>query len=132
MIGVRVKLTFPEELVRQPVIARMASKFGVVPNIRRANVGEQEGWIICELDGDGPTVDRAVDWFAKRVSGSIFSETSSKVEIPEFGVGALEPGGSWTSGTLGAGTVGGPLATLAEIDSAGPSMGSEAAGGMSG
>ena len=60
MIGVRVKLTFPEELVRQPIIARMASKFGVVPNIRRANVGEQEGWIICELDG--PTVDQAVDW----------------------------------------------------------------------
>ncbi len=62
MIGVRVKLTFPEDLVRQPVIAQMASKFQVVPNIRRANVGEQEGWIICELDGDGPTVDRAVEW----------------------------------------------------------------------
>lgn len=62
MIGVRVKLTFPEELVRQPMIARMTSQFGVVPNIRRANVGEQEGWIICELDGDGPAVDRAVDW----------------------------------------------------------------------
>jgi ABC-type methionine transport system ATPase subunit len=62
VIGVRVKLTFPEELVRQPIIARMATKFGVVANIRRANVGEQEGWIICELDGDSPTVDRAVEW----------------------------------------------------------------------
>ena len=62
MIGVRVKLPFPEELVRQPIIARMAAKFGVGPNIRRANVGEQEGWIICERDGDGPTVDQAVDW----------------------------------------------------------------------
>ncbi len=62
MIGVRVKLTFPEELVRQPIIARMVTELGVVPNIRRANVGEREGWMICELDGDGPTVDRAVTW----------------------------------------------------------------------
>jgi L-aspartate semialdehyde sulfurtransferase ferredoxin len=62
VIGVRVKLTFPEELVRQPIIARMVTELGVVPNIRRANVGEREGWMICELDGDGPTVDRAVTW----------------------------------------------------------------------
>ncbi len=62
MIRVRVKLTFPDELVREPVIARMVKVLDVVPNIRRADVGEHEGWIICELDGDGITVDRAVEW----------------------------------------------------------------------
>ncbi|MGH9078969.1 MAG: NIL domain-containing protein [Acidimicrobiales bacterium] len=62
MIGVRVKLTFPEELVREPIIARMVQELGVVPNIRRADVGERSGWIVCELDGDGSTVDRAVQW----------------------------------------------------------------------
>jgi ABC-type methionine transport system ATPase subunit len=62
MIGVRVKLTFPDELVREPVIARMVKKFDVVPNIRRADVGEDSGWIICELDGDAGTIDRAVAW----------------------------------------------------------------------
>ena len=62
MIGVRVKLTFPDELVREPVIARMVREFDVVPNIRRADVGEDSGWIICELDGDAATVDRAVAW----------------------------------------------------------------------
>ena len=63
MIGVRVRLTFPEELVREPVIARMTEQFAVVPNIRRADVGEQGGWIICELDGDGGVVDEALEWF---------------------------------------------------------------------
>ena len=63
MIGVRVRLTFPEELVREPVIARMTEQFAVVPNIRRADVGEQGGWIICELDGDGGVVDEALAWF---------------------------------------------------------------------
>jgi len=62
MIGVRVKLNFPEELVREPVIARMTDAFPVVPNIRRADVGEQGGWIICELDGDAVVVDRALAW----------------------------------------------------------------------
>ncbi len=62
MIRVRVKLTFPEELVREPIIARMVKELDIVPNIRRADVGEHDGWIICELDGDAGTVDRAVEW----------------------------------------------------------------------
>jgi ABC-type methionine transport system ATPase subunit len=62
MIGVRVKLTFPEELVREPVIARMTARFAVVPNLRRADVGEQGGWIVCELDGEAGVVDEALEW----------------------------------------------------------------------
>ena len=62
MIGVRVRLTFPEELVREPVIARMSAQFPVVPNIRKADVGEQGGWILCELDGDASVVDEAIGW----------------------------------------------------------------------
>ena len=62
MIGVRVKLTFPESLVREPIISRMVHEFDITPNIRRADVGEESGWIICELDGDATTVDRAVEW----------------------------------------------------------------------
>ncbi len=62
MIGVRVKLTFPDELVREPIIARMVTELDIVPNIRRADVGEHSGWIICELDGDAATVDRALEW----------------------------------------------------------------------
>jgi len=62
MIGVRVRLTFPEELVREPIIARMTDAFAVVPNIRKADVGEQGGWIVCELDGDATVVDQALEW----------------------------------------------------------------------
>jgi hypothetical protein len=62
VIGVRVKLTFPEELVREPVIARMTGEFAVVPNIRKADVSDQGGWIICELDGEAGVVDEALAW----------------------------------------------------------------------
>ncbi len=62
MIGMRVRLTFPEELVREPIIARLIRSFDVVPNIRRADVGEKTGWIVCELDGDAAALDEAVQW----------------------------------------------------------------------
>ena len=60
--GARVKLTFPEHLIRQPIIARLVREFDVLPNIRRANVEEHMGWMICELGGEDQAVDRAVEW----------------------------------------------------------------------
>ena len=65
MTPVRVKLTFPEHLIRQPIIARMVREFGVLPNIRRASVEEHVGWMICEIDGDERQVDAAVAWLAE-------------------------------------------------------------------
>jgi ABC-type methionine transport system ATPase subunit len=62
VIQVRVKLTFPESLVRVPVLARMVRRFDVEPNIRRAAVEDHEGWIVCELDGQPGAVEEALDW----------------------------------------------------------------------
>lgn len=62
MISVRVKLTFPENLIKQPIIGRMAREFDVLPNIRRANVEENMGWMVCELGGDDGAIHRAIEW----------------------------------------------------------------------
>jgi ABC-type methionine transport system ATPase subunit len=59
---VRVKLTFPESEVRRAVLATLVRQFDVEPNIRRADVEEHRGWIICELDGDALQIDAALDW----------------------------------------------------------------------
>ncbi|HEX2063163.1 MAG TPA: NIL domain-containing protein [Acidimicrobiales bacterium] len=58
----RVRLTFPEHLIKQPIIARMVREFDVMPNIRRANVEETVGWMVCELGGDDEAVERAILW----------------------------------------------------------------------
>ncbi|MDQ1403026.1 MAG: L-aspartate semialdehyde sulfurtransferase ferredoxin [Actinomycetota bacterium] len=58
----RLKLTFPENLVKQPIIGRMVQEFDVMPNIRRASVEEHVGWVVCELGGDDDAVDRAIEW----------------------------------------------------------------------
>ena len=62
----RLHLSFPEPLVERPVIYEAANRFGVVPNIRRANVETHSGWVILELSGDQQAIDDAVSWFQRR------------------------------------------------------------------
>jgi ABC-type methionine transport system ATPase subunit len=62
MSDARVKLTFPEHLVKQPILAQMVHELGVFPNIRRASVEEHFGWIVCEIGGEPAAVSRAVVW----------------------------------------------------------------------
>jgi ABC-type methionine transport system ATPase subunit len=59
-VTLRVKLTFRGELVKEPLLGVVAKRFDVLPNVRRANVEEASGWIVCELDGDGAEIERAV------------------------------------------------------------------------
>ena len=62
MSASRVRLTFPPELVRRPVIGELARRFDVLANIRRADVSEDVGWIVCELDGDPARIAEAIAW----------------------------------------------------------------------
>ncbi len=61
-VRVKVRLTFPESEVRRAVLATMVRRFDVEPNIRRADVEEHRGWIICEVDGEAAQVEAALDW----------------------------------------------------------------------
>ena len=58
----RVKFTFEEELVKQPVIYELGRKFEIVTNIRRADVGEEVGWVGLELDGEETEIKRGLEW----------------------------------------------------------------------
>lgn len=61
-MNARVRLVFPDALVREPVLAKLARNFDVEPNIRRAAVEDDSGWIVCELTGDQVSVDAALAW----------------------------------------------------------------------
>ena len=60
----RILLTFPEELITQPVIHTMGTRYGIVTNIRRANVEEKMGWVILEIEGPDEALDAAVAYAA--------------------------------------------------------------------
>jgi len=60
----RVKFTFEQELITLPVIYELGKVFNLVTNIRRADVTEDRGWVILELDGDLEEIERGLEWVA--------------------------------------------------------------------
>ncbi|HWR89965.1 MAG TPA: NIL domain-containing protein, partial [Dissulfurispiraceae bacterium] len=56
----RVKLTFPQHLIKEPVIFTMAKNYDVMPNIRRARVTETVGEIVIDLEGSEDNVERGI------------------------------------------------------------------------
>lgn len=61
-----VKLTFPTRLIKEPVTYRMALKFKLVPNIRRAKVTTAVGELVLELTGTKDNLDRGVAYLTKK------------------------------------------------------------------
>ena len=63
----RVKFTFPTQLIKDPLIYQLGHKFNVISNIRRADVREDMGWVILELDGEEEEIDRSLSWMTSNV-----------------------------------------------------------------
>jgi len=57
---IRVKLTFPQHLIREPVLFTMAKKYNVMPNIRRARVTETVGEMVLELEGEQQNLENGL------------------------------------------------------------------------
>ena len=62
----RVKFTFPQEMIKEPVIWRLGRDFDLVTNIRRADVTEDRGWVVLELEGEMGVIERGVQWVVEQ------------------------------------------------------------------
>jgi ABC-type methionine transport system ATPase subunit len=62
----RLKLTFPQDLIKEPVIYTMAKKFDVMPNIRRAKVTESVGEVVLELEGPDTKLEQGIAYLRER------------------------------------------------------------------
>jgi ABC-type methionine transport system ATPase subunit len=73
----RIKFTFPTQLIQEPIIYQLGRKYKLVTNIRRADVREDMGWVILELNGDQEEIDQGLEWVTTKgvridpVSGDI-------------------------------------------------------------
>jgi L-aspartate semialdehyde sulfurtransferase ferredoxin len=56
----QVRLTFPQHLIKEPVIFTMAKQYDVMPNIRQAKVTETFGEMVLELDGTEENLRRGL------------------------------------------------------------------------
>ena len=62
----RVKLTFPQELIKEPVIFTMAKKYNVMPNIRHARVMDTVGEVVLELEGEETELAAGIAYLKER------------------------------------------------------------------
>jgi ABC-type methionine transport system ATPase subunit len=60
MMKMRVRLTFPQDLIKEPVLFTMAKQFNVMPNIRRARVTETVGEMVLELEGEEASLQKGI------------------------------------------------------------------------
>jgi len=58
----RVMFTFPSELITQPVIYNLGHKYNIVTNIRRADVTEDRGWVILELEAGDEALETGLEY----------------------------------------------------------------------
>lgn len=62
----RVKLMFPQNLIKEPVIFTMAKQFNVMPNIRRARITETVGEMVLELEGDEANLQGGIGFLKEK------------------------------------------------------------------
>jgi hypothetical protein len=62
----RVKFTFPSELITLPIIYELGKQFDLVTNVRRADVTEDRGWVVLEMDGPIAEIERGLEWVAAK------------------------------------------------------------------
>lgn len=66
MASQRVKFTFLQQLITLPIIYQLGKEFNIVTNIRRADVTEDRGWVVLELEGDMEEIERGLEWVAEK------------------------------------------------------------------
>jgi L-aspartate semialdehyde sulfurtransferase ferredoxin len=65
-MSTRVRFTYPPELLHKPIMYELGKQFGVVTNIRRANVSDTHGWIEMELVGAPLAIDAGLAWVGEQ------------------------------------------------------------------
>jgi ABC-type methionine transport system ATPase subunit len=63
---VKLYLTYPSRLVREPLIYHLSRTFDLVFNIRQASVNEDIGIIAIELDGTEDAIEQGIAWLRER------------------------------------------------------------------
>ena len=62
MVKRRLMFTYPPELIREPIIFNLGEQFKIVTNIQIADISEDKGWVILELEGEEKDIEEGIAW----------------------------------------------------------------------
>ena len=55
-------LSYTLETITEPIIYTISQQFNLVTNIRQADLAEDRGWIIVEIDGAEKDIEDGIAW----------------------------------------------------------------------
>jgi ABC-type methionine transport system ATPase subunit len=62
MVKKVLNLTFPKKLIKEPVIYNVGQKFKIITNVRKANVTNDYGWILLEVEGELEEIQKGEEY----------------------------------------------------------------------
>ena len=62
----RIYLTFPKDLIKEPILSLLAKQFDIVFNIRGSTVTAEMGLVALEIDGQSTEVEKAIGWLKEK------------------------------------------------------------------
>jgi L-aspartate semialdehyde sulfurtransferase ferredoxin len=66
MARARWHLTYSEETVAEPIVWALGADFGLITNIKRADVRDHIGWVIVDVEGSDEQIAKAKAWLVER------------------------------------------------------------------
>ena len=66
MVKRQVMFTFSAEIIKEPIIYNLGQQFKLVTNIRRADISEDKGWVVLDLEGEEEDIEQGIAWVTSR------------------------------------------------------------------
>lgn len=62
MVKRKYNFSFEDEVITEPIIYTLGQQFNLITNIRQANLAEDKGWVIIEIEGAEPDIEAGITW----------------------------------------------------------------------
>ncbi len=66
MVKRQIMLTFPTELLKEPIIYNLGQQYQVMTNIHLADITEDRGWLVLELEGEARQIEEGLAWMMSK------------------------------------------------------------------
>jgi len=80
MNSMKLKLIYPEEKIKEPLLSKVCKNFNIDINIRKANIQEKMGWLELEFIGKDEEIEKAINFLVENgvevqpIEGQVFIE----------------------------------------------------------
>ena len=90
MVKKQVMFTFPQEQLKEPIIFNLSHQFQIMTNILRADITDDKGWMMLELEGDSEEIEQGITWATTR---GVRVEPANGEVVGRYGPTSVSMGG---------------------------------------